>query len=216
MNLSDWILFALPLLLIAGIVSYSHRFTHSVADFLSGGRCAERYLLAVASNNGAIVFVALFEMISKSGFTLNWWNYMTPIVGLLLGIYGFVTYRMRETRVLTLAQFFEVRYSKSFRVFAGILGAISGLACDGIIAAVEARFFVYFLGLPETVTAGSITVNTYIPLMGVFLFVSGSISPFGCARGPRPLYSGRFPVILDDVSGFAQRAGGAQRRFAHG
>jgi SSS family solute:Na+ symporter len=179
MHFSDWILFALPALLIAWIVSYSHRFTHSVADFLSGGRCAERYLLAVASNNGAIVFVALFEMISKAGFTLNWWNYMTPIVGLVLGIYGFVSYRMRETRVLTLAQFFEVRYSKAFRVFAGILGAISGLACDGIIAAVEARFFVYFLGLPETVTFASITISSYIPLMALFLFVSGCISLCG-------------------------------------
>jgi SSS family solute:Na+ symporter len=167
------------MLLMAGIVAYSHRFTHSVADFISGGRCAERYLLAVASNTGAIVFAALFEMISKSGFVLNWWGYLTPIILLVVGIYGFVGYRLRETRALSLAQFFELRYSKSFRVFAGILGAISGLACDGIIAAVEARFFVYFLGLPETFTVGSWTLATYVPLMALFLAISASISLFG-------------------------------------
>jgi len=175
----DWTLLALPLLLIAGIVRYSHRYTHSVADFISGGRCAERYLLAVATNTGAIVFVALFELISKSGFVLNWWNYSTPLIMLVVGIYGFVVYRMRETRALTLAQFFELRYSKSFRVFAGILGAISGLACDGIIAAVEARFFVYFFGLPETCHLGSFAVDTYVPLMGLFLFIAGCMSLFG-------------------------------------
>ena len=179
MQLIDWILVALSMLLVIGITFYSHRFTHSVVDFLSGGRCAGRYLLAVASNSGVIVFVAIFELISKSGFVLNWWNYITPFVGLVVGIYGFVTYRMRETRVLTLAQFFEVRYSKSFRVFSGILGAISGLACDGIIAAIEARFFVYFLGLPELITVGGVTLDTFVVLMAVFLSIAMFITLFG-------------------------------------
>lgn len=170
---------AVPMLLVACIVAYSHRYTHTVADFISGGRCAERYLLAVATNTGAIVFVALFEVTSKSGFVLNWWNYITPIVLLVVGIYGFVGYRMRETRVLTLAQFLEIRYSKSFRVFAGVLGAISGLACDGIIAAIEARFFVYFFGLPEHFTIGSHVILTYIPLMGIFLAIAAGMSLFG-------------------------------------
>ena len=176
MNFIDWLLLSLPMLLIATIVAYSNRFTHTVADFLSGGRCAERYLLAVASNNGAIVFVALFEVTSKSGFAINWWSYVIPPIVLIIGIYGFVGYRLRETRVLTLAQFFEVRYSKSFRVFAGILGAISGLACDGIIAAIEARFFVYFLGLPDVIHIGSFTTETYIPLMAFFLAIAGAVS----------------------------------------
>lgn len=179
MNSLDWSLLSLPVLLVAGIVAYSHRFTHTVADFLSGGRCAGRYLLAVAFNNGAIVYAALFQLIAQAGFTLNWWTYLTPFIVLIVGIYGFVTYRMRETRVLTLAQFFEVRYSKRFRIFAGILGAVSGLACDGIIAAVEARFFVYFMDLPEVLTIGSCTIDTYVPLMGLFLLASGAISLLG-------------------------------------
>jgi SSS family solute:Na+ symporter len=179
MHLTDWALFLSPILLIAAIVAYANPFTRTVADFISGGRCAERYLLAVASNTGAIVFVALWEPILQSGFTLRWWDSLTPLVPLLIAIYGFVGYRMRETRALTLAQFFELRYSKSFRVFAGILGAIAGMACDGIIAAVEARFFVYFLGLPEVVTIAGYTIDTYIPLMGVFLSISALISLFG-------------------------------------
>jgi SSS family solute:Na+ symporter len=179
MHLFDWALLFLPVLLIAGIVAYANPFTHTVANFLSGGRCAERYLLAVASNTGAVVFVALWETIGVSGFTLNWWNYVTPIVFLVVGIYGFVIYRMRETRALTLAQFFEVRYSKSFRIFAGVLGACSGLACDGIIAAVEARFFVYFLGLPQYLTVAGFTVDTYVPLMGLFLVMAALISLYG-------------------------------------
>ncbi len=61
-----------------------------------------------------MVFVATFESISKSGFVLGWWGMMSVPVALIVNISGWVIYRFRETRALTLAQFFEIRYSKSF------------------------------------------------------------------------------------------------------
>ena len=39
--------------------------------------------------------------------------------------------KISETRALTLAQFFEIRYSKSFRVFAGMMGFGAGLVNFG-------------------------------------------------------------------------------------
>jgi len=41
-------------------------------------------------------------------------------LGLLMTLTGWVVYRFREMRSLTLAQFFEMRYSRNFRVFAGM------------------------------------------------------------------------------------------------
>jgi len=41
---------------------------------------------------------------------------------------------------MTLAQFFEVRYSKAFRLFTGGLAFLAGIANFGIIPAVGARF----------------------------------------------------------------------------
>lgn len=71
---------------------------------------------------GAVVFVAGFEVFAQSGFTLNWWLALGVPVGFALKIFGFVTYRFRETRTMTLAQFFEIRYNKSFRLFTGLIG----------------------------------------------------------------------------------------------
>lgn len=175
MHWIDWTIIVAPLLTIFGLALYTRRYMRSVADFLSGGRLAGRYLLAVAKgemNAGAVVFVALFEVIAKSGFTMTWWTWMSVPVSLILAITGFVIYRYRETRAMTLAQFFEIRYSKSFRIFTGLLGFGAGIVNFGIIPAVSARFFIYFLGLPPDLSIAAWTIPTYIPLMAVLLSIT--------------------------------------------
>ena len=66
----------------------------------------------------------------------------------IIPLTGWVFYRFRETRAMTMAQFFEKRYNKKFRVFAGIVCWTSGILNFGIFPAVAARFFIYFCGLP--------------------------------------------------------------------
>jgi len=168
----DWFFACIPVLLAFVIGVYTRRYVKSVADFMSGGRMAGRYILAVASGEmqaGAVVFVAAFEVFSKAGFTMSWWGPLSAPVGLLVAIFGFVIYRFRETRALTLAQFFEIRYSKKFRLFTGGLGFLAGILNFGIIPAVGSRFLVYFLGLPPTLHFFSHSIATYIPLMGLLL-----------------------------------------------
>ncbi|MFA7344188.1 MAG: hypothetical protein WC003_07800 [Terrimicrobiaceae bacterium] len=175
MRTFDWILTLLPFVLVFVIAICAKRYVKSVADFMSGNRSAGRYLLAIAGGElqaGAVVFVASFEVISRAGFTLGWWGWLSVPVWIFLGISGFVTFRYRETRAMTLAQFFEIRYSKSFRTLTGVLGFVAGICNFGIIPAVGARCVAYFLGFPETVVVGGFTVPTYIPLMALFLAIA--------------------------------------------
>jgi SSS family solute:Na+ symporter len=182
MYLIDWIFAAIPLLIVAGVGLYANRYVKSVADFMTGGRAAGRYLLAIAGNElqaGAAVFVAAFESISHSGFALGWWGWISVPFVMVVSITGFVIYRFRETRAMTLGQFFEIRYSKSFRLFAGFLGFFAGILNFGIIPVIGARCMVYFLGLPATLTIFSTTVPTYIPLMAFFMTVTLTVALSG-------------------------------------
>jgi SSS family solute:Na+ symporter len=175
MQFIDWIFVALPLLLVAAAGIYAQSHVRSVADFMSANRMAGRYLLCIAGNElqaGAVVFVALFEVFSQSGFVLAWWGTIGVLVNYLVRATGFVIYRYRETRAMTLGQFFEIRYGKSLRLFAGLLGFFAGILNFGIIPAIGARCLVYFLGLPETVRILSLTVPTYVPLMALFLTIT--------------------------------------------
>lgn len=175
MEFIDWILLLLPIGIVVSLGIYTQKYLKSVADFMAGGRLAGPYLLAVARGEmqaGAVVFVATFEMISQSGFTLSWWALLSAPVGIVVAISGFVIYRYRETRAMTLAQFFELRYTKNFRVFTGVLGFFAGMVNFGIIPAVGARCMVYFLGLPAQFSVFGVAVQTYIPLMALFLGVA--------------------------------------------
>lgn len=179
MHWIDWIFVVVPILGVLLFAIYTKRYVKSVADFLAGGRCAGRYLLANArgeSDSGLTNTMSKFEIILVSGFVLNFWEKVSVPVLLLVGISGFVVYRFRETRALTLAQFLEMRYSRSFRLYMGGLAFLSGVLNYGIFPAVSSKFFIYFLNLPETVTFAGWAVPTFTLIMaGYLLFTVANI-----------------------------------------
>jgi SSS family solute:Na+ symporter len=170
----DWFIVAVPVAVVAVTAIYARRYLKSVADFMAGGRHAGRYLLCTAKSEmgaGAVIYVSSFEIFGKAGFSIRWWGQLSFPVTLIIAISGFVIYRYRQTRALTLAQFFEMRYSRKFRLFTGVLALFAGMVNFGIMPVIGARFMVYFLNLPLSVHILSIDVKTYLILMGIFLSV---------------------------------------------
>ncbi len=90
---------------------------------------------------------------------------MTWPVSLFVMLSGWIAYRYRETRAMTMAQLFEMRYSKRFRVFCGILAWVSGIINMGVFPAVTARFFIYFCGLPQTISVLGLNLSTFVLIM---------------------------------------------------
>lgn len=172
-SLLDWLILGAMLVFILGIGIGTRKHVKSVSDFLAAGRSAGRYLMAVSGAMaaiGAISIVSQFEMNLEAGFALAWWDVLTGIVLLIIAATGWVRYRFRQTRCLTLAEFFERRYSRRFRIFAGVVGFSAGLLNFGIFPAVGARFFIHFLGLPESFSVAGLEIQTYASAM--FLLIS--------------------------------------------
>ncbi len=154
----------------------------SVTDFLAAGRNAGRYLVSVSSGVaglGAITIVNHLEMGYVSGFALSWWGFSSALVILFITVSGWVIYRFRSTRCLTLPQFFEMRYNRKFRIFTGIVAFLAGIINFGIFPAVGARFFIYFCGLPDTILGVPIFPLTMAILLGIslyFVYTGGQIA----------------------------------------
>ncbi|MBB6431239.1 sodium:solute symporter family protein [Algisphaera agarilytica] len=184
MQTVDWIIIAAFGLLLVGIVIFTNRITKSVAGFLSSERCAGRYLLTIANSMAfcsAIGIVGGFEGTYRNGITSIWWGMLMMPIGTILALTGWVTYRYRQTRSLTMAQFLEKRYSRKFRIFAGFVAFISGMLNCAVFPLVTAHFLVYFLDLPQVTyfTLGPWECGTHFLVMlvmvslGVILAISG-------------------------------------------
>lgn len=182
MHWIDWTLVALPLVGLLALALYTRRFVRGVADFVSAGRCAGRYLLANAggeAGSGVTNTVSHFEQIMVAGFIVLFWSKLSIPVALIVGITGFCVYRYRETRAMTVAQFFEMRYSRRFRLFMGCTAVVAGLLNYGIFPLVSARFFIYFMDLPQTVDALGLAIPTHVLFMAGYLAISCTLILFG-------------------------------------
>lgn len=199
MNLSwlDWGILAAAVVGLRLVSLSTRRYMKGVADFLSANRSAGRYLLTIATQMGSfglVSFVGVFEVIYTRGLAPNWWNGFFIPVNVIILLTGWVYYRFRETRAMTLAQYLEMRYSRRFRVFAGILCWTSGVINFGIFPAVAARFLIYFCGLPDSFSIPGVPfdVPTFPVVMAIdlalavsFVMLGGQISVMitDCVQG---------------------------------
>jgi SSS family solute:Na+ symporter len=182
MSLIDGAIVAVVMIFITIVALKTQKYVKGVADFCSANRCAGRYLLGIARSEvgfAAVSAVAYFEIFYKAGFAPDFWGYATIPIGLVITLSGFVTYRYRATRALTLAQFLEMRYSRKFRIFAGTICWISGILNFGIFPGVAARFFINFCGLPPEIPLFGVSVETFPVVMFVLVSMALSFTLFG-------------------------------------
>ena len=180
----DWSIVIAFVAVLIGTALYANRLARGVSGFLSADRCAGRYLVTVAYNMaqvGVITLVWYFQLGYDVGYTQIWWGYFEGPSLILLAITGWVIYRFRETRAMTLAQFFELRYSKKFRVMSGIVAFVSGIVNYGIFPGVTARFFMALCGMSEHFTIAGETFATFPVIMlillslGLFMIFAGGM-----------------------------------------
>ncbi len=186
MQLLDWsIVLSFVLVLVWAALS-TRKYTRSVSAFLAAERCGGRYLIAIAdemSKLGVITLVWYFELNYRVGFTAIWWALLEGPALIVMALSGWVIYRYRQTRAMTLAQFFEIRYSRNFRIFAGLLAYVAGIINFGIFPSIGARFFIALCDLPATFSLVGVELATYpilmIALLGlalVFTLLGGQIA----------------------------------------
>lgn len=142
MTALDWGIVAVVAAGVIALGSFTRKYMQSVADYLAAGRSAGRYLITISygvANIGAITVLAFFEQNYEAGATLMWWESILQLGLLVAMLSGWVIYRFRQTRCLTLAEFFERRYSRGFRIFAGALAFTAGVLNFSIFPLVDRK-----------------------------------------------------------------------------
>ena len=175
MHWIDWLIMIVPFLTVLWLAVYSGKYVRGIADFLAAGRVAGRYVIAVgdvASGLSVITIIALVEAKYQCGYGMSFWETLMLPISTALSLSGYCIYRYRATRALSIGQFLEMRYSRSFRVVAATIRTIAEMITNSIGPAVAANFFIYFLGLPHKFNICGVNLPTFVLLTGTLLIIA--------------------------------------------
>ena len=172
MHWIDWLILLVPIFVVLWSAVYTKRYVRGIADYLAAGRVAGRYVISVGGMEATlsvIVLIALCESEYQCGMAVGFWGRLVIPVWLFISLTGYVLYRYRQTRALSLGQFLETRYNRPFRIVAAFIRTTAEMLTNAIGPAVAARFFIYFMGFPLTLDIFGFQVSTFAAVMIVVL-----------------------------------------------
>ena len=174
----NWLIVILPLAGVLYMAFHTRKYIRSIPDFLAGGRVCGRYLLAVGymeANLSVMSLIAYIEVHYRTGFSTGFWSGFAMPITLVIALTGFVTYRLRETKAMSMGQFLEMRYSRSFRMFCAVLRTSVEMLSNMIVPAISARFFIYLLGIPHYIDIFGFKVQSLALVIAAVLILAAFI-----------------------------------------
>jgi Na+/proline symporter len=175
MSWFDWLITLVPLAVVMWLGFYSTKYIRGVSDFMVAGRVCRRYVISTANMANSLALVSLVAYIEshyRTGFAMTFWNSLILPLTIMVALSGWCLYRFRETRAMSLGQFLEMRYNRSLRIFACFLRSIAEIMANIIMPAIAARFFIYYLGLPQNINIFGWQCPTFLLVVALTLFLA--------------------------------------------
>ncbi len=146
----DWGIVAVYLLSSIGIGIWANRYVGNLSDYLVAGRTL-RIRLALASMTGTELGLVTVMYMSELGFKEQYASLYLAVLEtgamLVFGLTGFIVYRMRQTAVMTIPEFYEQRYSSGVRVLGGVMMVLAGVLNMGMFLKAGSQFLTAISGL---------------------------------------------------------------------
>ncbi|MBQ4330152.1 MAG: sodium:panthothenate symporter, partial [Lentisphaeria bacterium] len=175
MSWFDWLITLVPLAAVMWLGFYSTKYIRGVSDFMVAGRVCRRYVISTANMANSLALVTLVAYVEshyRTGFAMTFWNSLILPLTIMVALSGWCLYRFRETRAMSLGQFLEMRYNRSLRIFACFLRSIAEIMANIIMPAIAARFFIYYLGLPQHLNIFGWQCPTFLLVVAITLILA--------------------------------------------
>ncbi len=136
--------------ILAGVLA--RRSIRGIADFLVAGRSLGTHMGAasmISTGLGLVTVMYFAEEGFRNGFAPFIIGVIAAITQMVVGRTGFIISRLRHLRVMTVPEFYEIKYSRGVRLLGGCILAIAGTINMGLFPILGSKFVVGFTGLPQ-------------------------------------------------------------------
>jgi len=145
----DWIIVLVYICIPVVIGIMVRKYVRRLSDFIVAGRSL-RLFIAVATLTGTelglVTVMYNAELGFKHGPSAFHIGIIETVCILAIGLTGFIVYKLRELRILTIPEFYEMRFGKNVRVIGGILLTLGGVLNMGLFLQAGARFMMGVTG----------------------------------------------------------------------
>lgn len=181
MNFSffDWIILISYLVFTMGVGFWVKRYVENLSGYLVAGRRIKVALgvaTFTATEIGTITFMYFGELGYVSGFSCFIIGILAMLAYMFVGKTGFIIVALRRHQVMTIPEFYELRYSRRVRLLGGIILFMGGVLNMGIFLKFDGIFLSEVMGFgPQAITLIMVLmiliVVTYTILGGMFSVV---------------------------------------------
>ena len=148
-------------------------------DFVTAGRNLGLWL-GIATMTGTELGLITIMYSAQKGFTGGFATFHIALAALIVtfvvGMTGFIVYRLREMKVMTIPEFYEKRFDRKTRILGGIMMVLGGILNMGLFLKVGSMFLVGITGLSATSWALPAVMIFLITLVLIYTVLGGMVS----------------------------------------
>jgi SSS family solute:Na+ symporter len=172
----DWIIVCVYICIPVVIGILVRKYIRRLSDFIVAGRSL-RLFIAIATLTGTELGLVTVMYNSELGFLHGFSAFHIGIIEtfciLAIGLTGFIVYKLRQHKVMTIPEFYEIRFGRDVRIFGGIILALGGILNMGLFLQAGARFMMGITGYSNP--AGLKLFMTVMLLMVLVYTVMGGM-----------------------------------------
>jgi solute:Na+ symporter, SSS family len=178
-NITDWLILIIYLILTMAVGFWVKRYVEDLSGYLVAGRRIKVSLgvaTFAATEIGTITFMYFGELGYVSGFSCFIIGLLAMLAYMFVGKTGFIIVALRRHQVMTIPEFYELRYSRQVRLIGGIILFLGGVLNMGIFLKFDGIFLSEVMGFgPQAVAlimvVMMVIVIAYTILGGMFSVV---------------------------------------------
>jgi SSS family solute:Na+ symporter len=174
----DWIIVCVYICIPVVIGIVVRKYVKQLSDFIVAGRSL-RLFIAIATLTGTelglVTVMYNAELGFKHGFSAFHIGIIETLCILAIGLTGFIVYKLRQLRIMTIPEFYEKRFGRNVRVVGGIILALGGILNMGLFLQAGARFMMGVTGYSNP--AGlKIFMSVMLILVLIYTVLGGMVS----------------------------------------
>lgn len=174
----DWVIVTVYLAGTVAIGLYANRYIRDMADYVVAGRALKSYI-SIATMLGSEIGLVTVMYTAQKGFSAGFAAFHIGLAGglvcLFVGLTGFIVVPLRKTGVMTIPEYYGLRFGQGVRILGGLILAFAGVLNMGVFLKAGAIFVTCLTGLDDP-NAVNVVMVVLISLVLIYTILGGMVS----------------------------------------